>query len=112
VRRHNDNAVDERRRQEDLMDRIAGSTARNGLAAFAAGLATFAAAAVAAVLAVVFAATVVVIGFMATLLIGLAGIAFRAKRSVRPAPAHADVIEARRIGGHSWVAYGWDRRNP
>ena len=95
------------------MDRIAGSSARNGFFAFAGALATIAAAAVAAVLALVFAATVVVIGFMATLLIGLAGLAFRAKRSVRPATARAEVgvIEARRIGGHSWVAYGWDRRD-
>ena len=96
-----------------LMDRIAGSAARHGLANFGAAIATIAAAAVGAVLALVFAATVVVIGFMATLLIGLAGLAFRARRSVRHAAAPTDptVIEARRIGGHSWVAYGWDRRD-
>jgi hypothetical protein len=98
---------------EDDMERLTGADAKNGLAAFGAAVATIAAAAVAAVLAVVFAATVVVIGFMATLLIGLTGLAFRARRSVRhaAAPADANLIEARRIGGHSWVAYGWDRRD-
>ena len=28
-----------------------------------------------------------------------------------PAPAEDDVIEARHVGGHTWVAYGFDRRN-
>ena len=79
--------------------------------AVAGAVATSIAVAVAAVIAVVFAATLVVIGFMATALLGLAAFAFRG----RTAPAHAPagdpgLIEARHMGGHSWVAYGWNER--
>jgi hypothetical protein len=93
------------------MDRIAAASPRSNVALFFGALATIAAAAIGAVLAVIFAATVVVIGAMASLLIGLTGFALRARRTAR---AHADpgLIEARHMGGHSWVAYGWDRRNP
>ena len=46
------------------------------------------------------------------LVLALAGLASKARRALRPNPVQADdgVIEARRVGGHSWVAYGWDRR--
>ena len=93
------------------MDRIAAATPRSNVALFFGALATIAAAAIGAILAIVFAATVVVIGAMASILIGLTGFALRARRTAR---AHADpgLIEARHMGGHSWVAYGWDRRNP
>ena len=93
------------------MDRIAAAPPRSNVALFFGALATIAAAAIGAILAVVFAATVVVIGAMASILIGLTGFALRARRTAR---AHVDpgLIEARHMGGHSWVAYGWDRRNP
>ena len=93
------------------MDRIAAAPSRSNVALFFGALATIAAAAIGAVLAVVFAATVLVIGAMASILIGLTGFALRARRTAR---AHVDpgLIEARHMGGHSWVAYGWDRRNP
>jgi hypothetical protein len=39
----------------------------------------------------------------------LAAAAVRARRTVRP-PVDPELIEARHIGGHSWVAYGWDGR--
>ena len=69
-------------------------------------LATIAAVVVGAVLAVVFAATVAVIAVMASALLGFAGLALRARRTAR---ARADgVIEARHLGGHHWVAYGWN----
>jgi hypothetical protein len=71
-------------------------------------LATAAAAAVAAVLAVVFAASLVVIALMAGVVLVFAGLALRARRTVRR--GDADVIEAHHLGGQSWVAYGWDRR--
>jgi hypothetical protein len=75
------------------------------------GLATIAALGVAAVLAVFFAATMVVIGLMATALIGLGGLAYRARRSFKSAqPDDPTLLEARHIGGHSWVAYSWDQR--
>lgn len=73
-------------------------------------LAGLAAAATAAVLAVFFAATMMVIAFMASILLALAAAAVRARRSVGHAAADPDVIEARHVGGHSWVAYGWDDR--
>ena len=80
-----------------------------GLAWVAGGLASVAAIAVGAALAVVFAATFVVVGCMAAALLGLSLAAFKARRSVK-APIEGDVLEARNIGGHSWVAYGWDGR--
>ncbi|HZZ30859.1 MAG TPA: hypothetical protein VFE10_02610 [Phenylobacterium sp.] len=80
-----------------------GSALRS-LAVLVGLLATVAAVVVGAVLAVVFAATVAVIGIMASALLGFAGLALRARRTAR-----ADgVIEARHLGGHHWVAYGWN----
>ena len=78
-----------------------------GLAWLGAAIAWAAAAAIGAVLALFFAATVVVIALMAAALVILAAAAVRARRTVSP-PADPDLIEARHIGGHSWVAYGWD----
>ncbi len=71
-------------------------------------IATVCAAAVAAVLAVVFAASLVVIALMAAVLLVFAGLALRARRTMRRNPG-ADIIEARHLGGGSWVAYGWDQ---
>jgi hypothetical protein len=71
-------------------------------------LATAAAVGLAAVLAVFFAATVVVVGMLGLALLSLGGFAYRARKNLRrPEPG---VIEARHVGGHSWVAYGWDQR--
>jgi hypothetical protein len=83
--------------------------ARRGLAWLAAIVATSAAVAVGAVLAVVFAASVVVIASMAVVLLALAGVALRARRGAAVS-GDGSVIEARQVGGHSWVAYGWDER--
>ncbi|HLK26069.1 MAG TPA: hypothetical protein VKT30_15550 [Caulobacteraceae bacterium] len=71
-------------------------------------IATTVAVAVAALLAVVFAATLVVIGLMASVLVVFTGLALRARRTVRR--RYNDVLEARHVGGGSWVAYGWDER--
>ena len=96
------------------MDRLIGETRMSGrsfwqgLAWLAGGIATLAALAVGAVLAVVVAATVVVIAVMATALLTLAGAARQARRTAAPRPSDPTLIEARNIGGHSWVAYGWD----
>ena len=60
-------------------------------------------------LAIFFAATVVVTALMATALLALAAMGLKARRTVR-APVGRDIIEARNVGGHSWVAYGWDGR--
>jgi cation transporter-like permease len=68
-----------------------------------------AAAAIGAVLALFFAATMVAILFMGGVVVALSAAALRARRTVR-ASVDPDLIEARNIGGHSWVAYGWDGR--
>ncbi|MDB5430107.1 MAG: hypothetical protein JWP35_1223 [Caulobacter sp.] len=73
-------------------------------------VATLAALMVGAVLAVVFTATAVVIALMASALLALGTLAMRAKRTVRARHADPDLIEARNVGGHSWVAYGWNDR--
>ena len=85
-----------------------GRSFLRSLAWIGGALATIAAIGVAAVLAVVFAASLVVIGLMAAALIALGGLAYRVRR--RPAPSDPTLLEARHIGGHSWVAYGWDQR--
>ncbi|WP_309646492.1 hypothetical protein [Phenylobacterium sp.] len=84
-----------------------GSALRS-LAMLGGALATTAAVVIGAVLAVFFAATVVVIAVMASALLALAGLALRAKRArVR---RDDGVIEARNLGGHHWVAYGWNEQ--
>jgi hypothetical protein len=77
----------------------------------AGGLIVWAAAALTGVaLALFFAATVLASLVMAGILLGLATAAARARRVVHRRRGAPDVIEARHIGGHSWVAYGWDSR--
>lgn len=88
-----------------------GSALRS-LAAVAGMLATAAAVIVGAVLAVFAAATVAVIAVMTSALLALAGLALRAGKVRTKAPQRDDgVIEARHLGGHHWVAYGWNERN-
>jgi hypothetical protein len=79
-----------------------------GLALIVGVLAWMAAAVVGAVLAVVFAATVLVVGIMAPVLLALAGAAVKVRGAGRRGDTPG-LIEARHVGGHSWVAYGWDR---
>jgi Flp pilus assembly protein TadB len=66
---------------------------------------------VAVVLAVAMAASVLVLAVMGGAVLALASFASRARRTVKVSgePAHP-IIEARHVGGHSWVAYGWDRQ--
>jgi len=86
-----------------------GRSAFRGLAWIGGAIAWIAAAVIGAVLALFFAATVAVILVMAAVLVALAAAAVRARRTVR-APTDPELIEARHIGGHSWVAYSWDGR--
>jgi Flp pilus assembly protein TadB len=84
-----------------------------GLAALAGAVCTVIAAVVATVLAVALAASVLVIALMGGALLFVATLAARARRSAKTAKARQQppqIIEARNVGGHSWVAYGWDRR--
>ena len=83
--------------------------ARKGLAWMGGTLAAGVAATLAAVLALVFALTVLVIAVIASVLIAFAGLALRARRSAQTA-SDPTVLEARNVGGHSWIAYGWDGR--
>ena len=85
-----------------------GSALRS-LAVLGGMLATAAAVIVAAVLAVVFAATVALIGVMGSALLALSGLSLRARRTVQARGA-GDILEARNLGGHHWVAYGWNER--
>ena len=85
-------------------------SAFSSLAAVGGAIATLVAVAIGAVLAVFFAATVVVVAVMASALLALAGFALRAKRA-RAQRRDDGVIEARHLGGHHWVAYGWNERN-
>ncbi len=50
---------------------------------------------------------VIAIAAASSLLLGLATAAVRARRAFE-ARGESGLIEAHRIGGHSWVAYGWD----
>ena len=86
-----------------------GRSGLGGLAWIGGAVATAGALGIAAVVAVFFAATVVVVGVLGLALLGLGGFAYRARKGLRRAD-HSDVIEARHVGGHSWVAYGWDQR--
>ena len=95
------------------MDRLSGAvasgSARRGLAWLGGFIATAAALTIGTILALFAAATVVVLALMTSALLALSGLALRARRTVRT-PADPDLIEARRVGGHSWVAYGWNER--
>lgn len=91
------------------MDRTSTGSAAKSLAWLGGLVATTAALLVGAVLAVFTAATVVLIALMTSATLAFVGLAMRARRTVRR-PANTDVIEARHIGGHSWVAYGWNER--
>ena len=92
-----------------MSSRSAAASPIHNLAWFAGALATSAAVVIGAVLAVVFAATVVVVGFIGSALFGLAAFAFRGRKVAKP-QAEDGLIEARNVGGHSWVAYGWNER--
>ena len=81
-----------------------------GIAWLGAAVAWSAAAVIGAVLAIFLTATVVVLLFMGGVVAALAAAALRARRTVRTPADDTDLIEARNIGGHSWVAYGWDGR--
>lgn len=86
-----------------------GSALRS-LAVIGGTLATLAAVVVGAILAVFFAATVAVIAVMTSALLAFAGLALRARRTATARRRADGIIEARHLGGHHWVAYGWNER--
>lgn len=96
------------------MDRLTGTgasgSARKGLAWIGGFVATLAALTIGAILAVFAAATVVVLALMTSAMLALSALAMRARRTVHARGGEPGVIEARNVGGHSWVAYGWNER--
>ncbi len=93
-----------------LAPRAVQTSPWRGLAVVLGALAWLAAAVVGAVLAVFCAATVLVIAIMSSVLLALTVAAVKVKGAVRGSTA-SGLIEARRVGGHSWVAYRWDGDN-
>jgi hypothetical protein len=85
-----------------------GASPLRSLALLAAAVVWLVAAVVGAALAVFFAATLLVIAVLAIALIALtiAAAKFRGSARRRSLPG---LLEAQRVGGHSWVAYAWDR---
>ncbi len=67
------------------------------------------AALIAATIAVLVAIAFFVFAVVTAVLLILRG-AFRGPRPARPRDGPM-VIDAQRVGGHSWVAYGWDGRH-
>ncbi len=96
------------------MDRLdhAHSPARGGLAMRAiawcvSATAWTVATVVGGLVALFLAAGMLIMALMATVLMLLGATAVKARRAAR-AQGDPNLIEARNIGGHSWVAYGWD----
>ena len=63
-----------------------------------------------AVAAAVIAATVLAIAVVGSAALAVAAVVLGARRAVRSGAGDPDVIEARNVGGHSWVASGWQGR--
>jgi hypothetical protein len=59
------------------------------------------------VLAAIVTALLVVAGLVGGAVVAVTG---KAPRARAPATADPDLIEAHKVGGHSWVAYGFDRQ--
>ncbi|HEX4739950.1 MAG TPA: hypothetical protein VH353_01315 [Caulobacteraceae bacterium] len=87
---------------------VRGASPLRGLALLAAAVVSLAAALVGAALAVFFAATLLVIAVLAVALVALTIAAAKVRGSARRRSLPG-LLEAQRIGGHSWVAYAWDR---
>ncbi|HEY2051029.1 MAG TPA: hypothetical protein VGH03_16945 [Caulobacteraceae bacterium] len=87
---------------------VRGPSPLRSLALLAGAVVSLFAALVGAALAVFFAATMLVIAVMAIALIALTIAAAKVRGSARRRSLPG-LLEAQRIGGHSWVAYAWDR---
>jgi hypothetical protein len=66
---------------------------------------------VGAVAAAVIAATLVAVALVGSAALAVAALVLGARRAVRSGADDRDVIEARHVGGHSWVATGWQGRH-
>ena len=77
-----------------------------GVRRLAVGVAWAFAAVIVVLLAMAFAAALVVAAVVASFAFLAVALVARVRR-LRPV-ARPEVIEAHHVGGHSWVAYGWD----
>ena len=82
----------------------------NGLAWIGGAIAAVAAVIIGAVLMVFAATAAVILAVMISATLSLVALASRARRTSRARSADSDLIEARKVGGHHWVAYGWNER--
>ena len=97
------------------MDRFAraastGRTPGNALVWLGGVMATMVALSIGAVLAVFATAAVVILALMTSATLAFAALAARAGKRSRVKAGDGDLIEARKVGGHHWVAYGWNER--
>jgi cobalamin biosynthesis protein CobD/CbiB len=97
------------------MDRFAstastGRTPWSALAWIGGVLATLVAVSIGAILAVFATAAVVILALMTSATLAFAALAARAGRKARVPAREGDLLEARKVGGHHWVAYGWNER--
>jgi hypothetical protein len=65
---------------------------------------------VAAAVVIVFAATLVAVAMAGCGMLAAWVLVRRLGRPAKPRSGEPDLIEAHHVGGHSWVAYGWDGR--
>ena len=82
-----------------------------GLARIGVTLAWGAVGLVGAVVAAVIAATLVAVAVVGSAALAVAALMLGARRVVRSGSTDPDLIEARHVGGHSWVASGWHGRS-
>ncbi|MBV8683294.1 MAG: hypothetical protein JO111_10495 [Caulobacteraceae bacterium] len=87
---------------------VRGPSPFRSLAVLAGAIVSLVAALVGAALAVFFAATMLVIAVLAAALIVLTVAAAKVRGTARRRTMPG-LIEAQRVGGHSWIAYAWDR---
>lgn len=72
--------------------------------------ATAAALVIGAVLTVFFAATIALMAVLTSAVLALTTFAMQTRRTVSVKARDPGVLDARHIGGHSWVAYGWHEK--
>jgi hypothetical protein len=65
---------------------------------------------VGAIVATVVAFAFVLVAVMGSVALAAAAVVVGARRSARQSRSDPGVIEARHVGGHSWVATGWQGR--
>jgi uncharacterized protein (DUF58 family) len=93
-----------------MVRRFTASMASRGVTRALAMVGSLAALVIGGALGLVFAAGLAVLALVASLLLAFTAIAVNARRTASATARDPSVIEAHRIGGHSWVAYGWQER--